>query len=274
MTKEMPFVSIIICTYNGSKYLAQTIESALSQDYPSFEILIVDDGSTDNTVDIVRNYQSKSNKIRLILQANSGLSASRSLAFSHAQGDWIAILDQDDLAYSNRIREQISVAQEYPTAKLIFCDIDYIDENGGRLKKHLQNFVIPFEKLIPKVYAANLLLKVGCYIDSEACFIKKELTECLGSLDSGLTYSCDYEYFIRAGLISDFAWTKLTLGAWRIHPSQATNTSKKKYIELRRVLCKYFLTDNISYLTRVKIAINITFTFIEEAINFIKYFRW
>ncbi len=181
---------------------------------------------------------------------------SRNFAFFHAKGEWIAIIDQDDLCYSDRLAKQLEVSRKFPTAGLIFCNTNYIDEVGKVIGDHLSSFTLP-SSFIPKIIAANLLLIKGCYVDSEACFIKQTVVNCIGPLDESLSYACDYEYFIRAGLQCDFAYSQETLAAWRIHPTQESATNCNRFIEYRRVLMKYLFGEGVGSGTRVIIIFNL-----------------
>lgn len=251
----LPLVTVTICAYNGERYLAATLDSVLAQTYQNMEVVVVDDGSRDGTVSVIKQYAERDSRIRWFVRENAGLPASRNYAFAQAKGDWIAIIDQDDLCYPERLAKQVAVAEAYPSACLIFCDTHYIDEVGKITGNHLSSFTLP-DSFIPKGVAGNLLLIMGCYIDSEACFIKRATINCLGPLDESLRYACDYEYFIRAGLECDFAYTRDTLAAWRIHPAQESVTNHNRFKEYRSVLVRYFSHDRVTLSTRLIIIFN------------------
>jgi len=100
----------LIPAYNAEKWISETIESALSQTWPEKEIIIVDDGSKDNTLLVAKKYQSK--RVRIISQQNKGASAARNAALKSAQGDYIQWLDADDLLAPNKITAQMRYAEE------------------------------------------------------------------------------------------------------------------------------------------------------------------
>lgn len=241
---KLPRVTLTICTYNGEKYLGTTLESVGRLSYDNLEILIVDDGSSDGTRAILNQFAACDSRARLVFQSNKGLAAARNRAFREAGGEWIAVLDQDDLCYPERIVRQVEVSAKHPGADLVFADTHYIDESGAAFGKHLARFKLPPE-LIVRGVAANMLLRQGCFIDSEAWFFRKRLFETLGPLDTRLRYACDYEYFIRAGLHTDFAYTSDIVGAWRIHPDQETRTARHRYSESRAVKRKFLSHPDI-----------------------------
>jgi glycosyltransferase involved in cell wall biosynthesis len=252
-----PLVSVVICTYNGERYLEQTLESVLTQTHGNLEILIVDDGSTDGTPSLVAAFAANHPRIRPFFRTNHGLPAARNFAFENAKGDWIAIIDQDDLCYPSRLARQIEVSNENPSAALIFCNTHFIDENDRVIGDHLSKFSLP-ERFIPKGLAGNLLLQVGCFIDSEAFFMKRDAALAIGRLDDSLCYACDYEYFVRAGFAVDFAYTSDVLAAWRIHADQATATSPKIRQQVRTVYRRYFWARGVDFLTKIHLLKNLT----------------
>lgn len=249
----LPLITVVICTYNGERYLAATLDSVLTQTYPNMEVVIVDDGSSDATVSIIRQYVERDSRIRWFARKNAGLPASRNYAFTQAQGEWIAIIDQDDLCYPERLVRQVAVAADYPSAGLVFCDTHLIDEMGKIISNHLAPFTLP-DLFIPKGLVAHLLLTKGCYVSTQACFIKRSTVKQMGLLDESLRYACDYEYFIRAGLEFDFAYTRDTLSAWRVHPEQESATNRNRFKEVRSVLGHYISYTGMTLGTRLAIA--------------------
>lgn len=264
-----PIVTVTICTYNGERFLAATLESVLQQTLLDLEVVIVDDGSKDGTVALVKKYRQRDPRIRLFERENSGLPASRNFAFSQARGEWIAIIDQDDLCYPTRLARQLEVAGKYPTAGLVFCDTDHIDELDAVVGSHLHSYSLP-DSFIPKGVAGHLLIQQGCYVDSEACFLRNSTVKSLGLLDESLRYACDYEYFIRVGLHFDFAYTREKLAAWRIHANQESATNANRFKEYRLVQERYFLHSAVDLRTRFRILINMGRSFVGERYRSLK----
>lgn len=261
-----PLVSVVICTYNGERYLQQTVESVLAQTYGNLEILIVDDGSTDGTPALVSTLAASHPRIRPFFRTNNGLPAARNFAFESAKGDWIAIIDQDDLCYPARLSRQLQIASENPDVGLVFCNTDFIDESDRVIGEHLSKFRLP-ERFIPKGLAGNLLLQQGCFIDSEAFFMRTAAVRAVGRMDETLRYACDYEYFIRAGFFVDFAYTTDVLAAWRIHPEQATATSPKIREQVRGVYRRFFWARGVTFLTRLALIKNIVRSYVGQFLD-------
>jgi glycosyltransferase involved in cell wall biosynthesis len=134
MTKK-PTVSVIITNYNYANYVAAAIESALNQTCPADEIIVIDDGSTDNSAEVIRSYQ---DRIRAIFQVNEGGRATKNTAFSHCHGELVIYLDADDLLYATAV-EGVRNAFSPGVAKVQY-DLDIIDANGARLGRRFCNF--------------------------------------------------------------------------------------------------------------------------------------
>jgi glycosyltransferase involved in cell wall biosynthesis len=140
---QMPLVSVVIPTYNSAQYLPETIESILSQSWQDFEIIIVDDGSTDNTQGVVGAFNS--NKIRYIGQENSGgPSRPRNVGVHHARGKYISLFDSDDLMSANKLAEAVAFLERYSDLGLLFANFEVCNERGdsfpGTFLDELQNF--------------------------------------------------------------------------------------------------------------------------------------
>ncbi len=125
-----PLVSVVVPTYNYGRYIRETIDSALAQTYSPLEIIVVDDGSTDDTRQRLSCYN---NRVRYIHQENRGLSAARNTGIRAAQGDFVALLDSDDLWLPEKIERQVALTVQQPDTGLIATERFAIDETGRRL---------------------------------------------------------------------------------------------------------------------------------------------
>lgn len=125
----MPKVSIIIPTFNCALYIPETIESVLEQTYKDFEIIVIDDGSTDNTKEVLKPYIERG-IVEYIYQKNQGVAAARNNGIISSKGDYIAFLDADDLWMPDKIRQQVQAFQQYAEAGLAFTDYLKFDESA------------------------------------------------------------------------------------------------------------------------------------------------
>lgn len=126
-------VSIIIPCYNMKQYLAETLDSVVAQSYNNWECIIIDDGSTDNTESIVKNYCNKDTRFKYIKQGNEGVSAARNNGIKQAKGEYILPLDGDDLIDQTYIQQAKSYLSDNITTKLVYCKADYFGERQGDL---------------------------------------------------------------------------------------------------------------------------------------------
>lgn len=122
----MEKVSIVTPCYNGEKYVGETIESVIAQSYTNWEMLIVDDGSKDNSANVIQRYAEKDKRIKLLRQKNAGSAAARNNGIKNASGRYIALLDADDIWCPNFLEEQIKYLKEH-NAVCVACAYDHID---------------------------------------------------------------------------------------------------------------------------------------------------
>ncbi len=128
---EQPLVSVAMGTYNGSKWIERAINSILNQTYQNFEILVCDDCSVDNTVEIVERLMKTDNRIRLIKnQVNSGLNIVLNKCIETASGEFIARMDDDDVSHPDRFSRQITFLLEHPEFAFVGCGMNFFDDNG------------------------------------------------------------------------------------------------------------------------------------------------
>jgi glycosyltransferase involved in cell wall biosynthesis len=133
-------ITILTPVYNGERWVGAAIDSVLNQTMPDFELLIVDDGSTDGTPRVLADYAARDERIRVITQENKGISRTLNEAMPLARYDWIARLDADDLALPNRLERQLSFINANPGIAVAASDADYIDERGAVVGRHVNPF--------------------------------------------------------------------------------------------------------------------------------------
>ena len=136
--ESQPLVSVIVPCYNMEKYIANTIESVQRQTYSHWELLIVDDASTDKTADIVKNHQKQDNRIRFFVKTkNSGIADSRNLCIKMAKGRFLAFLDSDDLWHPEKLEQQLQFMMERNIG-FSYSSYDCVDETGHPLNKTIK----------------------------------------------------------------------------------------------------------------------------------------
>lgn len=193
-----PLVSILIPAYNAQQWVADTIESALAQTWPKKEIIVVDDGSSDQTLSIARHFASKT--VRVLSQPNQGASAARNTAFSACQGDYIQWLDADDLLDPEKIQRQVQKLDEGPTNRTLLSGawgyFIYRKRKARFLPTRLWCDLTPLEWLLRKL-GENL------HMQTDNWLISRELASAAGPWDTRLWRDNDGEYLCRVILASD-----------------------------------------------------------------------
>ncbi len=212
-TCEQPLVSIIIPVYNGSNYLKEAIESALDQTYKNIEIIVVNDGSTDEgkTEEIAFSY---GDRITYLVKSNGGSSSALNYGIKHMKGEWFSWLSHDDLYYKNKVECEIeavrSITEDYSDEKYIFFSAyDLINEAG----KFIRRANIEQEKRkSEQINQCNQIGRIVAVQMSEysfhgcSCLIHKKAVQAVGFFDESLKYVND----------SDM-WFRLSTAGYQIH---------------------------------------------------------
>lgn len=222
----MPRVSIIIPVYNSEKFIRETILSVLSQNYHDYEIIVVDDGSIDNSSSILHSF---GDKIKYFYQENQGLSCSRNFALHQAQGEFIAFLDQDDLWLPDKLRMQVSFLESHKEAAMVFTDSHIINEKGiiqGRLFRGLN---IPQGHIFEQLFLFD-------FIPLLSVLIRKTIFEQVGEFAPHLGIAEDYDLFLRVSKKYPVYLINFPLAKYRIHSSNASRDTEKAAREVLSVV--------------------------------------
>lgn len=212
----MTGVSVIIPTYNSSSFIVDAITSINNNDYKDIEIIIVDDGSTDSTVEIIN---SLSGNIKLFTQKNSGRGMARNNGVKHAEGKYIAFLDHDDLLETSSLSERVNYLEDHQDIGWVFTDAMEFDKSG-ELRLFLNQF--PWLDLGNDHFCQ--LLK-GCFPLTSTIMIRSELMRQVGGFNTAIDYGDDIELFLRLFLISKVGMIRKPLTRRRIHPTQGVSST-------------------------------------------------
>ncbi|WP_298807451.1 glycosyltransferase [uncultured Psychrobacter sp.] len=213
--------SVVIPLYNKANHIQRAIDSVLNQSIQDFECIVVNDGSTDDSEQLVKNYNNKC--VRLINQKNGGEAAARNRGIKEAKGDFIAFLDADDeweVEFLNIISGLIAT---YPNAG-VFATALKVKERNGQLNTYYYKNLPPhpWNGIIPSYFEC---LSHGAYpLSSSSTCIKKELLSNIGSFDSSLKIGADIDMWVRVALNTEIAFSS-TVGA--VYYRDAENRSDK-----------------------------------------------
>lgn len=181
-------VSIIITCYNYGRFLDTSINSSLCQTHSNIEVIVVNDGSTDNTVDVIKNY---GNKIKFINQSNKGVSSARNNGIVNSTGEWILPLDADDWISPNYISDSINLIYNYKT--VIFGRYYFVDANLKSLNKHYPSIDKTEKDILESCTLKNMIL--GNSITNTSLYSKK-MWEICGGYNEYFQIGEDWEFYI------------------------------------------------------------------------------
>ncbi len=205
-----PKVSVLMAVYNGKRYLRQAVENILDQTFSNFEFIIVDDGSTDGTWDILTDYADRDQRIVLVQnKENLGLTKSLNKGLALAQGEYIARQDADDVAFPERFEKQVALLDKHSEVVLTSCDIEVIDSEGNSVAKHQR-------ACEPELVAWYLLFYNHLAGHSQVMFRRKSVED-LGGYCETYRYCQDYELWCRLVKVGDIVILPEVLQQQRLH---------------------------------------------------------
>lgn len=230
----MPKVSIIIATYNFGRYIAEAIESILHQIFTDYEIIVIDDGSTDNTRDVVKRY---GDKIRYFYHENIGAVKSRMRGLNESKGTYIATLDADDIWLPDKLKRQVEILEAYPHLDMLFSDFINFKKHGfyeksfldiNKVFRAIPTISISNEYLRFKIFERDILSDFirGNFILPSTLMVRKEVCVKLGMYDGPADGRDHYEFFLKALPQLSLGFIDSVLTHRRIHEKKMTTTSR------------------------------------------------
>lgn len=209
-------VTAIIPTYNYAHFVGDAIQSVLGQTFPDWELIVVDDGSTDNTADVVASFQDS--RIRYIYQDNRGNAAARNTALKLARGEYIAFLDADDLWLPQKLERQVEALDKLaPTTGIIYTDL-YIHQEGEETPAHrlLENRDPPRGNMFRQLVRREWKL-MSPLIPTSTVLARQEVFDRVGPFDEGLLGHVDWEMWVRIAAVYDIDVVPEPLAVYRHH---------------------------------------------------------
>ena len=218
-------VSVIIPVYNSEKYLEECLDSILNQTYENIEIIAIDDGSEDSSLDILKKY---SNKIHIFPQENQGLASSLNLGISQAKGIWIKWFSPDDVMYPYTIETLVGETKKLSKDTILYSNWNIIDDAGNILREFQES---NYNEL--SAFQYNVRLLDGQQINVNTTLIPTHLFErCkIRKLDDPV--AIDYDFFLRSALLygTKFQSIPKPLVKYRIHTSQLSHKNISKTLD-------------------------------------------
>lgn len=230
-----PKLSVIIASYNHQDYIAETLKSLEEQTFQDFEIIIVDDGSTDKTTEVAKNAQSRA---QIYTQENQGVVAARNRGIDLAKGKYICFVDSDDVVLPQRFAKQVALLDTDTNLGLVFADALIIDSKGETIGKFSDVYpVVPGD-------VAQMLAMHYCFTPMITVMVRAGVLRKTGPFQKPGPIS-DYMKWIEVAHISKVHYDPEPLGCWRRHQASTSkqankvNSYAKTRAALKRILRKY-----------------------------------
>jgi glycosyltransferase involved in cell wall biosynthesis len=211
---ELPLVSIITPAYNRASYLDETIQSVLGQNYPFIEYIVLDDGSTDNTREVLEKYTG-----RIIWESHPNMGETRTVnkGWSMAKGEIVAVVNSDDPLLPGAVSTAVAFMQSHPDILVAYPDWDFIGPDS-KVTGHIQ----------VQEYDYLYMVRHHFCTPGPGAFIRHKAFELTEMRDPEFRYVADFEYWLRLGLYGKFARIPKTLATFRVHPDSASVSAKGK----------------------------------------------
>jgi glycosyltransferase involved in cell wall biosynthesis len=224
ITSPLPKVSIITPSYNQGRFLEASILSVLQQDYPNLEYIVVDGGSKDESVEIIKKYQDRF--AWWVSEKDKGHADALNKGFSHATGEILAWLNSDDIYFPGAVSEAIGALMDHPKVGMVYGDADLIDDLGA-----------PAGQFASKQTSYRQMLRGSVHIPQATTFFRTDVWRRVGPLDLSLFFSFDYDLWVKIAKVSDILYVPSRWAKFRIHESGKTIVNDDRcYPDMLRVL--------------------------------------
>jgi glycosyltransferase involved in cell wall biosynthesis len=230
-------VSIIIPVYNAQDYLEECLDSALNQTYDKIEVIAVNDGSTDNSLDILKKY---SGKIKIISKKNGGTASALNLGIKNMNGEWFKWLSADDVLYPNAVKELIDAAKLLPNKKyILYSNYDIIDSHGKIIDKITEPNYNELD-----AFSMNVILLDHFVGNGTTSLIHKSIIDEFGMFNETIGYKEDYELWLRYNMFHNCGLHLVpkNLAKYRVHQKQLTKEKMSISLSQTNNIRKFILT--------------------------------
>lgn len=229
----MPLVSVVVPVYNGESTIEDTVKSVLNQTFLDFELIIINDGSADSTLDVIAKF--KDSRVKIFTYTNSGLSASRNRGIDHALSEYISFLDADDLWTADKLEAQVNALREHPEAAVAYSWTDFIDERGNPLGIgiHYTANGYVFPKLLEFFFIGS----------GSNALIRKQVFEEVGRFDETLTSAEDLDMFLRLASQYQFSAVPAPQILYRVTENSMSRNVIRQERETRKVIDRAFAQE-------------------------------
>jgi glycosyltransferase involved in cell wall biosynthesis len=219
-------VTVAIATYNMAGFLRDAIDSALAQDYPNLEVLVIDDGSTDETREVVKSF---GRRVRYHHQDNGGVATALNKALELARGEFVHLLDADDILTQGSVRRLADLLDRYPSAGMAHADAIVIDSGGNVTGERRAPGSFAGRHVIPSPEIFKQLLH-GCHITTSAVMLRKTTMKKVAPFRQKAVPGEDWDMWLRIAATSDVAHIPFLACYYRVHGSSITSAYDVKSV--------------------------------------------
>lgn len=221
-----PLVTVVTPSLNQGRFIAETIESVLGQDYPAIEYLVMDGGSTDDTVRVLRSYGAR---LTWVSEPDGGQAAAINKGWRRSKGSILAYLNSDDTYLPGAVRHAVAALEASPGAGAVYGEGYHVDEHGRVIERY------PTEP-----FSLERLTET-CFICQPTVFLWRQTVERVGYLDEALQYCMDYDLWIRAARVASFTRVEEYLATSRLHADTKTLSQRvRAHVEILRTVQRHF----------------------------------
>ena len=225
---------VVVPVFNGAAFVEGAVRSALAQTYRDLEVVVVNDGSTDDTPTVVERLAAEDPRVRVVHQENRGLSEARNAGIAASRGAYLAFLDADDWLTPTKFATQVTALDAEPEIDLVYGEVRYVDVAAGRTWDPLRGAPpLPFERLL--VYRN--------WFAPPAPLLRRRLVERVGGFDPGFRAVEDWDYWLRCLRHTEFRFVAGVVARYRLHPGQMHRDRPRMEQAHRRLVDKHFADD-------------------------------
>jgi len=223
-------ISIITASYNYAQYIEETIDSVINQSHTDWELIIVDDGSFDNSVEIIKSYCKKDSRIKMFQHPdgqNKGLKESLLLGLKNATGKWVGFLESDDVFEPDNLLKKVKIAQKYPDVTLIFNDVEYVYDDKN-LQKTANSLIETHKTLSAQVFPRNMrhdFYKDNMILTFSCVMVKSEVIQNT-DFNTPNDARLDWWLWVHLAYDNEFYYLDEKLTKWRLHPQSYIRKNK------------------------------------------------
>lgn len=228
---SQPLVSVVIATYNMAQYLAAAVDSVLQQTVTDLDVYVIDDGSTDNTGEVMARYASEP-RVHYHRQANAGQTSAKNAGIRMSRGQFVAFCDADDLWLSHKLARQLPLFEASPSVGVVYSRRQRISADG-QLLEELDAETCYSGRITTQLFRTNFI-PFGTAVVRRKCF-----EELGGAFDEGYRMGIDWDLWLRISTRYEFGFVDAVTYLYRVWPGQMSNNWRGRYDAAFRIMAKF-----------------------------------